>query len=85
MLVQNPNNKDATVKITYMTAEGKKEKQEFILPANSRTSIDVGGDVPSNWQVSTKVEASLPVVAERAMYWNNRASGHDSIGAPTLF
>jgi len=45
----------------------------------------VGGDVPSNWQVSTKVEASLPVVAERAMYWNNRASGHDSIGAPTLF
>ena len=85
VLVQNPNNKDATVKITYMTAEGKKEKQEFILPANSRTSIDVGGDVPSNWQVSTKVEASLPVVAERAMYWNNRASGHDSIGAPTLF
>ncbi len=85
VLIQNPNDKEATVKVTYMTAEGKKEKEEFILPANSRTSIDVGRDVPSNWQVSTKVEASLPVVAERAMYWNNRASGHDSIGAPGLF
>ena len=32
------------------------------------------------YNVSTKVTSSEPVVAERAMYYNNRTCAHDSIG-----
>jgi hypothetical protein len=33
-----------------------------------------------SYNVSTQVDSNQPVVAERAMYWNNRVGGHDSIG-----
>jgi hypothetical protein len=40
----------------------------------------VADTVPGTWEVSTKVETSVPVVAERAMYWNGRTEGSLSIG-----
>jgi hypothetical protein len=50
------------------------------VPANSRVSVDVGKMVPAQYNVSTKVTADHPVIAERAVYWNNRIEGHDSVG-----
>ncbi len=38
--------------------------------------------VPST-DVSVRVSSDLPVITERAMYWNDRSGGHDSIGATT--
>ncbi|MBN1288686.1 MAG: hypothetical protein JXA49_03510 [Actinobacteria bacterium] len=44
-------------------------------------TFNVADTVPGADSVSTTVESDIPVVAERAMYWNNRTGGHDSIGA----
>jgi hypothetical protein len=81
ILVQNPNGLPAEVTLTYMTPAGAVAQKVDTVPANSRKSFDVGRVVPGTWEVSTKVEANRPVVAERAMYGSNRVWAHDSIGA----
>ena len=80
ILVQNPNNSDADIQLTYMTPEGEKPGPSATLPPNSRNSFNVADVVPNNWDVSTVVTAKLPVVAERAVYWNGRKGAHDSVG-----
>ncbi|MBN2028239.1 MAG: hypothetical protein JW854_15930, partial [Actinobacteria bacterium] len=55
----------------------------FQLPAGTRKSIHLD-ELPglADTDVSTRVSADRPVVAERAMYfvYNGRAGGHDSVG-----
>ena len=54
------------------------------MAPGSRHSFNVAETVPDTWHVSTRVESTQPVIAERAMYWNSadvyRQSAHDSIG-----
>ncbi|MCG2796734.1 MAG: DUF5719 family protein, partial [Actinomycetia bacterium] len=91
VLIQNPNEKESTVDVTYMTPSGAK-KQGLTVPGNSRETIHLNDQeqIPPG-DVSTMVEASPPVVAERAMYWDRPdyelppgvlGSGHSSEGAP---
>jgi len=82
LLIQNPNSKEASCKVTYMI-EGK-GPQEFTkkVPANSRSTFSMAEDIGAH-DASIKVESSLPVIPERAMYRNNRREGHDSIGTTT--
>lgn len=80
VLLQNPGDKDADVEVTYMTTGGPVQGPTFKLPASSRKTIEVAKDVPATWSVSTKVEADEPIIAERAMYWNNRDGGHCAVG-----
>jgi hypothetical protein len=70
VLVQNPNDSSASVKLTYMTPSGPVEQPPFTMAANSRKTIRVN-DVPavSNTDLSTMVDSDKPIVAERAMYW----------------
>ncbi|MCJ7652147.1 MAG: hypothetical protein MUO75_00430, partial [Actinobacteria bacterium] len=82
ILIQNPGDEAANVKMTYMTDTGQVEGPEFSMGAGRRKSINVANSVPDTWEVSTKVESTEPVVAERAMYWNGRSGGHESIGVP---
>lgn len=81
VLVQNPNPKPTTVTITYMTPKGPVPQPAFDMPANSRKTINVNSVVEKK-DLSTHVSATLPIVAERAMYWNNGTGEacHDSIG-----
>ena len=81
VLVQNPNSSDTTVDVTYMTASGAKPQARFTLAANSRKTIRVN-DVLPNTDFSTRVHGSRPIIAERAMYWDNGTGEacHDSIG-----
>ncbi len=81
LLVQNPGDVDSTVTITYMTGAGEVNKAPLVVPAGHRVSVFVNADVPDNAHVSVAVNATQPVVAERACYWNSRAGGHDSLGA----
>ncbi len=64
--------------------EGSAPDYTFKLPAGTRQSIYLDS-LPglSAAQVSTKVSADKPVVAERAMYFNyyGKIDGTDSIGA----
>jgi len=85
VLVQNPQATPATVTITYMTPSGPKVQSPFTMPARSRQTVRVNG-VPgvTDTDLSTHVHASVPIVAERSMYWGQATplgeAGHDSIG-----
>jgi DMSO/TMAO reductase YedYZ molybdopterin-dependent catalytic subunit len=80
VLVQNPGNTGAIVKVNYMNASGSVEGPTINMPANSRTTINVADTLPNDWQVSAQVTADVPVIAERAMYWGARKAGHDAVG-----
>jgi hypothetical protein len=81
--VQNPNEQPAEVTVTYMREDGPQVQPPFPMPANSRKTIRVN-DVPGmgSADFSTKVNGSLPIIAERSMYWNNGTGEacHDSVG-----
>ncbi|MFH1150555.1 MAG: hypothetical protein V1748_08785 [Actinomycetota bacterium] len=81
VLVQNPNPTDTEVTITYMTPDGPQPQAPFTMPAKSRETIRVNDQLP-NTDLSTQVHGSQPIIAERAMYWDNGTGEacHDSIG-----
>ena len=76
LLVQNPGDEAANVKVTYMDAAGPKEGPALDLPARSRATVNVADALPENWQVSAAISSDRPVVAERAVYWGGRLGGH---------
>jgi hypothetical protein len=84
VLVQNPGEEEAEVTLNFQLPPGTDANPHtFKLPAGTRQSIMLDG-LPGldNTEVSTKVTATMPVVAERAVYfnYNGKAGGHDSIG-----
>jgi hypothetical protein len=81
VLVQNPNSLPNTVSITYMTQQGPVSQEPFTVEANSRSTLKVNDVVPSQ-DLSIHVGGSLPLIAERSMYWENETGQvcHDSIG-----
>ena len=81
VLVQNPNDVPADVDLTYMTPDGPVPGPTTTLAPNSRITFNVAHTVPNEYEVSTKVMSDQPVVAERAVYANNRHRAHESIGA----
>jgi hypothetical protein len=85
VLIQNPNNKDNQVTVTYMTPWGPKPQAPFTMSANSRKTIRVNDIAEvADTDLSTKVSGTLPLIAERAMYWVADTpfgeATHDSIG-----
>ena len=83
VLVQNPYTQDAVLDVNFMTGAGPKEgPQGYTLSGNSRVTFKVNEYV-TDYDVSTSITASIPVVAERSVYGNGRAWAHDSIGAPS--
>jgi hypothetical protein len=68
ILVQNPNDGPTQVTLTYMTPAGPVAGPSETLAAHTRKTYNVADYVPWEWQVSTKVVSTLPVIAERAMY-----------------
>ncbi|MEW6554409.1 MAG: hypothetical protein AB1384_09000, partial [Actinomycetota bacterium] len=83
VLVQNPGDRAVHVNLALNTGEGEKvipELQDVEIAAGGRRSIPLHAYVHT-YHVSTRVEATDgEVVCERAMYWNGRAGGHDSVG-----
>jgi len=79
VLIQNPNSDATDVTVTYMTGEGPQPQAPFSMDPNSIKTIRVN-DVLPNTDFSTKVHGTKPVIADRAMYWNSRGAGTDTIG-----
>ena len=83
VLVQNPNNSNATINITYNTSGGPVTKPPFVMPPNSRKTIGVNNDLVKK-DFSTSIKSDVPIVAERSMYWGAGTplgeACHDSIG-----
>ena len=82
LLIQNPGNTDATCDVTYMIENQTAQTKTKTVPANSRQSYNMKDDIGEQ-NASIKVEGSVPVIAERAMYRNSRREGHESIGTTT--
>jgi hypothetical protein len=82
VLVQNPGDKPNDVKLTYQTAGGPVDGPAFQMPPNSRKTVRVNDTLPPDTDVSTLVRGTKPVIAERAMYWDNGTGEacHASIG-----
>ncbi len=72
VLVQNPGGGDADVTLSFQLPPGSQaDPYSFTLPAGTRQSILLDGIAGlGNTDVSTKVTSSVPVVAERAMYFD---------------
>ena len=80
VLMANPNASAATVNVIYNTSRGRIPRTlPITVPASSRVTLNVTQDVP-NVEVSTILQSNVSIVAERAMYWNNRIEGTDSVG-----
>jgi hypothetical protein len=84
VLLQNPNDGTATVTLSFMKPDGSITKQQVSVAGRKRYSVHVD-TVPGleATDVSTQVDSDLPIIAERAMYFNyqGRKGGHATIGA----
>ncbi len=79
VLVQNPNPTATAVRATFMKPGGATQQFDFSMPGYSRHTLFVNGLVTLS-DVSTHIHSDLPVVAERAMYWNGKDGGHATLG-----
>ena len=83
-LVQNPNSTDVTVQVAYMTPTGKGNvtKTETVKGSSRKTfsmAEHSGLSGRAAIMVSSKTSGKK-VMVERAMYWNSRGAGTDTIG-----
>ena len=87
LTIQNPNPEWATVNVTYFVKGGAPiDKQHRVRPL-SRYTINVNQDAGPDLEVSAAIEADLPILAERPMYFNYQGridGGHIVMGSPLL-
>lgn len=86
VLIANFQATAAAVDVTYWLSDGTTIAIPRVIPALSRTTIDVAGDDPrlARAEVSTRVTSAngVPVVVERAQWWPRGAwyEGHAQRG-----
>ncbi len=85
LTLQNANGVPAAATITYYFRDGAAPLTTTLtIPANSRETVNVNADVGDGREVSIKVQSTIPIVAERPIYflveeaWDG---GHNTIGA----
>jgi hypothetical protein len=81
-LVENPNDAEANVTLTYMTGDAMQKVVQKKIPAYSRASYDMAAQVGA-CDSSVEVTSDIHVIAEGSSYRNNRREGDCSIGATT--
>ncbi|MDY6796218.1 MAG: SdiA-regulated domain-containing protein [Actinomycetota bacterium] len=83
LLVQNPNDSPVKVHADYETTRGTPpcNPEHHTLPPHSRKTIKVN-DVLGACDFSIHIVGDLPIIAERAMYWDNGTGEacHASLG-----
>ncbi|MBN2027231.1 MAG: hypothetical protein JW854_10785, partial [Actinobacteria bacterium] len=83
ILVQNPGDEEVEVTLTFMTASGEITRPYATLPARSRHTFNAGEYI-SDYDVSTRVNATGDVICERSMYWERGSggkAGHNSMAS----
>jgi hypothetical protein len=82
-LVQNPNDTDVSVEVSYLTPTGQGNKAlTDTIPARSRKTYNLADQISSGRAaiLVTSKSAGKKIMVERAMYWNKRGAGTDTIG-----
>jgi hypothetical protein len=94
LCIQNPEDREAEVLITYMKGDGSNQQQALAVPPRTRTTVkvnDVIGQYDSNaCDFSAKIESvgGVGLVVERPVYFGYKGSwngGHCQGGAPEAF
>ncbi len=82
-LVQNPNSSSVAVEVSYLTPSGAGNVTFYDnIPANSRKTYNMA-DSGISGRAAVMVRSLTPnnkIMVERAMYWNSRGAGTDTIG-----
>jgi WD40-like Beta Propeller Repeat len=86
LLLANPSAQPASVQVEYLRDSDGAVSRRYTVPANSRFSVYVDGEPGMDATAfGTRVTSSVPIVAERAMYWAggffDYYEGHVSAGA----
>ena len=84
LTVANPGEAPSDVTMTYMLGSGKTVIRSHEIPSHSRFTIDVSADVGAGQDVSTTITSTVPVAAERPMYFDYQGKwtgGSDVVGA----
>lgn len=86
LLLANPSAQPASVQVEYLRDSDGAVSRTYTVPGNSRFSVYVDGEPGMDATAfGTRVTSSVPVVAERAMYWAggffDYYEGHVSSGA----
>jgi len=82
-LVQNPNFKPVTVKVSYLSRTGTGNVSfTDTIPADSRKSYSMAEKIPDGCAsiMVTSKTSGKKIMVERSMYWNSRGAGTDTIG-----
>ena len=79
LLVQNPGGDVAQVEFAFMERSGQVTELEFEVSPRSRFTLSLDEYLPAS-EVSTRITADVPIICERAVYFNNRSGGTDSLG-----
>ena len=79
ILVQNPGDEQRNVTFTFMEPSGVNTVRTYQVAPRSRFTVGVDEILPAS-EVSTRVSADGPIIVERAIYFNNRSGGTDSLG-----
>lgn len=91
-LLLNPGTTASDVTVTYLRANRPPRTRTYRVPAGARETVWVDmerwddGDSLAAAEVSARIDATSPIIAERAMYLDGQgqvfAAGHDSVGLP---
>ncbi|MBC7248518.1 MAG: DUF11 domain-containing protein [Actinobacteria bacterium] len=84
ILVSNQESRETSVSVTYMFPDGSTREVRHSVPSMGRLTISADKDVGEEKMISAHVHADLPVVVERAMYFDYRNTwrgGHNSLAA----
>lgn len=87
LCLQNPSDTEARVTVTYMLGTGQNKDKTRTIAARSRLTVDVREPVGLDQDVSIKVQADKPIIAERPIYFDYKSAwrgGHTACGATAL-
>jgi hypothetical protein len=74
LLLGNPQSTTANVTVTYLRSTGAPIVKTYVVPATTRYTIDVNGDVPeladSLFGARIDVTNGVGIMVERSMYWD---------------
>ncbi len=78
--IANPQAGAATLNITFMADDRVSVVPAYIVPAQSRATLNVADYMDNEWGVSTRLHSDVGVVVERSMYSDTMTWGHNSMG-----
>jgi hypothetical protein len=84
LLLGNPNADETTVTVRYQLPDGTAFEKPYAVPGRSRRTVDVNFEDArlESTAVGMSIVSTLPIVAERAMWWGEPfAEGSVAIGS----